>query len=112
MNYTPTPEISGTHLQGYITTTRAELTRAFGNPLWESDHTEKVTLEWAVLFEDGTIATVYDWKRYEPRPLGLDEVFQYNIGGLSPRAVDLVTATLEAQKIADGYAVHIGQVSA
>jgi hypothetical protein len=96
MKHTTTTEISGTHLQGYVTTTRGELTRLFGSP-WEQDSTEKVTLEWGVLFEDGTIATVYDWKRYEPRELGLDEEYQYHVGGLSPRAVELITQALEAE---------------
>ena len=111
MDYTRAEETSGTYLQGYITTTRDELTRAFGEPIWECDYTEKVTIEWGVLFEDGTLATIYDWKRYEERELGQEEEYAYHIGGLSPRAVELVTATLEAQKVADGYAVHIGQVS-
>jgi translation initiation factor IF-1 len=26
---------------------------------------DKVTIEWGIRFEDGTIATIYDWKRYE-----------------------------------------------
>jgi len=97
MKYTATAEISGTHLQGYVTTTRGELTRLFGNP-WQADSSEKVTLEWGVLFDDGTIATVYDWKRYEPRELGLNEEYAYHVGGLSPRAVELITQALEKEK--------------
>jgi hypothetical protein len=93
MEYTTTAEVSGTYLQGYITTTRAKLTRAFGEP-WEQDFAEKVTLEWGVLFADGTLATIYDWKRYEDRELGQEEEYAYHIGGLSPRAVQLITETL------------------
>jgi hypothetical protein len=94
MNHTRTQEINGTSLQGYTETTRADLTRAFGEPIWYGDHTEKVTIEWGVLFADGTLATVYDWKRYTEKELGADEVYQYHIGGESAHAVELIEQAL------------------
>jgi hypothetical protein len=46
------------------------------------------------LFDNGTVATIYDWKRYEMGTPALDEVFQYNIGGHSLQAVILVKQAL------------------
>ena len=90
-------DISGTSLQGYIETTKTDLIRAFGDPIWFGEDGEKVTIEWGLLFEDQTIATIYDWKRYEQGTPANDELMTYNIGGLTPRAVDLVKKAL-AQK--------------
>jgi hypothetical protein len=80
---------SGTSLQGYITTTLRRLITAFGQPQYHGEG-DKVTVDWAMVFEDGTVATVYDWKRYELGTPALDEVFQYNIGGENKEAAYLV----------------------
>ena len=88
-----TEEIAGTSLQGYIETTRAELTRVFGEPI-EYEEGGKVTIEWGILFEDGTIATIYDWKRYELGSPTDPEVMQFNIGGFSVRAAELVKSSM------------------
>jgi hypothetical protein len=79
---------------GEIQTTRAELTKTFGEPI-EYEMGEKVTLEWGILFEDGTIATIYDWKRYELGTPAQNEKIVYHVGGMSPRACELVTEALQ-----------------
>lgn len=77
--------INGTCLQGYIETTYDELVKVFGEPTrLEGD---KVTVEWILQFSDGTVATIYDWKLSET-PM---EYYPWHIGGMSRRAVDLVT---------------------
>ena len=88
-----TEQTAGTFLQGHIETTRAELTRVFGEPT-HYEEGDKVTLEWGILFEDGTIATIYDWKRYELGTPTDPEVLQWHIGGLTARAVDLVKSSI------------------
>lgn len=88
-----TEETAGTSLQGYIETTRAELTRFFGEPT-EYGEGGKVTIEWGILFEDGTIATIYDWKRYELGSPTDPELIAYNVGGFSARAVELVKSSI------------------
>lgn len=93
-----TEETAGTSLQGYIETTRAELTRVFGKPI-EYGEGGKVTIEWGILFDDGTIATIYDWKRYELGSPTDPEVMQFNIGGFSVRAAELVKSSM-SKKIA------------
>lgn len=83
-------------LEGYITTTRRELAAKFGEPDMTGTIDNKVTTEWVLKFEDGTIATIYDWKRYDD-DLGapeLDEVYQWHIGGQSKAAVYAVSGAL------------------
>ena len=81
----PTVSINGTCLQGYIETTYEELVKVFGKPTeLEGD---KVTREWILQFSYGTVATIYDWKQLET-PM---EYYPWHIGGMSQRAVELVT---------------------
>lgn len=85
---------NGTSLQGYVTETFRTLAETFGSP--ESLGVEdKITVEWAIQFEDGTVATIYDWKRYELGAPGLDEVYEWHIGGHTLSAVDRVVTALE-----------------
>ena len=76
-------EANGTHLQGYIRATYAELVERFGEPEGGGD---KTTVEWCLAFEDGTIATIYDWKEYETPMYAYD----WHIGGKSNTAVTRV----------------------
>ncbi len=87
-----TQETSGTSLQGYTKTTRRKLTEAFGEPVKYIQ--SKVTIKWGILFEGGVIATIYDWKRYELGEPSQDEEMTYNIGGLTPEAVERVEEAL------------------
>jgi len=98
MNSTKEIAISGTSLQGYIETTKAELVSVFGDPITFGDSGDKVTIEWGIRFEDGTIATIYDWKRYELGTPADNERMTYNIGGLNQRAVELVNLAIKNNK--------------
>jgi hypothetical protein len=97
MKSTKEIEIAGTFLQGYVETTKAELVSVFGDPIQYADG-DKVTIEWGIRFEDGTIATIYDWKRYERGTPKDNERMTYNIGGLTPRAVELVNLAIKNNK--------------
>jgi len=97
MKSTKEIEIAGTFLQGYVETTKTELVSVFGDPITYADG-DKVTIEWGIRFEDGTIATIYDWKRYEKGTPKNDELMTYNIGGLTPRAVELVNLAIKNNK--------------
>jgi hypothetical protein len=79
---------NGTCLQGYITTNYATLVKAFGPSLGEGD---KTTQEWILVGNDGTVATIYDWK-YGTTPM---HTCQWNIGGNKPQAVELVLNALK-----------------
>lgn len=90
-------ECNGTHLQGYITTDYATLVATFGDSMGAGD---KTTQEWILVGEDGTVATIYDWKQ-PSTPLHKCE---WHIGGLSYKAVELVQDALM------GYAVNAGEL--
>jgi len=93
---TRTEETSGTWLQGSVLTTRAKLTNAFGEPTqYENEFDGKITIEWGIRFEDGAIATIYDWKRYELGTPAEDELITYNIGGVDLGAVRNVNDALK-----------------
>jgi len=83
----------GSCLKGYLTATRRKIESVFGSPL-EFGEGDKVTTEWVVEFEDGTIATIYDWKRYEDGAPELDENCVWNIGGYSMDAVKALKKAL------------------
>ena len=65
---------NGTSLIGYITTTYAALREKLGEP---QTHGDKTTAEWCLEFQDGAVATIYDWKCSET-PL---HVYDWHIGG-------------------------------
>lgn len=94
MNFIKDVRVSdGTSLQGYTETTMRKLIEVFGQPEYYGDGGDKVTVEWCLKFEDGTVATIYDWKRYELGTPELDELIHWNVGGFSPVAL----ATVEYQ---------------
>lgn len=87
---------NGLALEGYVTATRRELAAKFGEPDMTGTVDNKVTTEWLLRFEDGTIATIYDWKRYEEAAGApdLDEVYNWHIGGQTTAAVYAVSGAL------------------
>jgi hypothetical protein len=93
MNFQKDLRINGTSLKGYITATYEELVAVFGQPTHGPDDREgdKVTCEWQLLFEDGTYATIYDWKT-DYTPMG---AYEWHIGGKSFASVLRVTETFE-----------------
>jgi hypothetical protein len=80
MKFTTDADANMTSLQGYMPARYEELVAVFGEP---TDSGDKTTAEWALKFEDGTIATIYDWKEYST------PMYEYNwhIGGKSKQAV-------------------------
>ena len=88
----------GGSLQGYFTATRREIEEVFGNPTIAcSDTWEKVTVEWVIKFEDGTYASIYDYKRYEEGTPALDEEYEWHIGGASFRSAELVSEAMRKE---------------
>jgi hypothetical protein len=77
-------DANGTSLQGYLPARFDQLVEVFGEP---TDSGDKTTAEWCLQFEDGTVATIYDWKEYET-PMGL---YHWHVGGESKLAVTRVT---------------------
>jgi hypothetical protein len=53
-------EIGGSHLQGYTTSTFQNIIDKLGKPHSQGD-AYKTDAQWAFKFEDGTVATLYNW---------------------------------------------------
>lgn len=78
---------NGTGLAGYCEAKYAEIEEVLGEPSFGPDDPSgdgKVTCQWILQFEDGTIATLYDYK-HGCTPFGL---YRWHIGGISRAAVD------------------------
>lgn len=73
--------IDGTCYQGNMNAPYKILVKVFGEPM--EGCTTKTQAEWEIRFEDGTVATIYDWKVQVPK----EEVTQWNIGGRSYTSV-------------------------
>jgi hypothetical protein len=80
MKFITDADANGTSLQGYMRATYDQLVARFGQPDGGGD---KTTVEWCLEFEDGTVATIYDWKEYETPMYAYD----WHIGGRSKMAV-------------------------
>jgi len=80
MKFTTDADANMTSLQGYMPARYEELVTVFGEP---TDSGDKTTAEWALEFEDGTVATIYDWKEYST-PM---YTYNWHIGGMSKLAV-------------------------
>ena len=95
-----TIDINGTSLQGEVTATYAELCDLFGGH--HDGDGYKVDAEWYVQFDDGTIATIYNWKNgknYEgENGLPLEQIRDWHIGGTSPQAETLVQIALDLHR--------------
>ena len=97
MKYEKFEDITGTHLQGHISTTYENIVSVLGKQHHNGDD-YKTDAEWSIKFEDGTIATLYNWKNGKnycgDEGCELEDIIEWNIGGHSPRAVDLLTNLL------------------
>jgi len=88
---------NGTSLKGHVTTTMRDLISAFGEPTFYYPG-EKVTVEWVHTFSDGSVATIYDWKRYDLGAPDMDELMEYNVGGFNRDVVELVKSAVLAKE--------------
>lgn len=89
-----------TCLQGYVDTSYAHLIQRFGKPLPGSGD-GKTDAEWIVKTEEGTLATIYNWKN-GPAYNGkygtpVEKITRWNIGGHSRLAVHAICDILKQQ---------------
>jgi len=89
-------DINGTHLQGHIKCSYDRLTELLGEPMEGDGY--KVDAEWALQFDDDTISTIYNWKNGKSycgdRGLSVENINEWNIGGISINAVSHVNNIL------------------
>ena len=88
-------DTNGTCLQGYVTAQYKHLRGLLGKS-HESDGF-KVDWEWDIEFEDGTVATIYNWKsgpNYGYDTVGPGQITEWNVGGFHQQAVENVKKSL------------------
>ena len=91
MKFTKDALLNGTSFKGDFYATYDEIVAVFGQPdFGPNKDGDKVTCEWCLEFEDGTVATIYDWKQYET-PMGN---YLWHIGGHDYEAVERVLETM------------------
>lgn len=88
--------ITGSERFGFLTTTYNVLVELFGEPIkrhWEID------VEWYIKFEDGTIATIYNYRNGKnylgKKGKAVEDIMHWNIGGFNSSAVRLVHNTIK-----------------
>ena len=82
---------SGTSLVGYFEATFWAVMEKLGNPLEGCD---KTTCEWVIEFEDGLVATIYDYKASQSPMYSPDVPYQWHIGGHKGEAAERVGVCL------------------
>jgi len=99
-------ETSGTHLQGYIQANYADLVSTFGIPMVWDDY--KSDAEWQVCFEDGTRATIYNYKNGKNYcgidGLDVQDITEWHIGGFDKKAVERVLKAVGAVNLTEFFA--------
>jgi hypothetical protein len=74
-----------THLQGVITCSYTDLVSTFGEPMAEGFDDYKSDAEWVVQFEDGTVATIYNWKNGKnycgDEGQAVQDIREWHVGG-------------------------------
>ena len=90
---------NGTSLQGYINVDYKTLCKVFGKETCNGDG-YKVDAEWLLQFNDGVVATIYNYKDGKnycgARGLAKSKITDWHVGGRSARAVANVEQMLEA----------------
>ena len=92
---------SGTCLQGCITdTSYITLVSTFGEPMKDGFDNYKSDAEWLVQFDDGTVATIYNWKNGKnycgDEGTPTTQIRDWHIGGYEGDAVDRVKQALRS----------------
>ena len=95
--------VNGTSFQGYIECDYKILIEVFGEPDAECDG-YKVDREWVLKFEDGAVATIYNYKNgknYCGPQQGLkpEDIKKWHVGGKSKMAVTLVEMSIDAKEL-------------
>lgn len=93
-------DLNGTSLQGYVDVPFSKVVSVFGEP-GDCDG-YKVAFQWEIVFADGTVAAIYDYKSsslYDdgnptPAAMRAAEFSDWHIGGHNKRAVELVHLAL------------------
>jgi hypothetical protein len=91
----------GAGLAGHVTATRAQLTELLGEPNTEGSEDGKVTTQWYLTFPNGSVATLYDYKRYELGAPAMHEMCVWHIGARTQMGVDALLKELATLQQSD-----------
>ena len=95
MKFTNDANANMTGLKGEFPITFAELVEIFGRPKYGPNaDLDKTTCEWALEFEDGTRASIYDYKT-PFTPMG---EYEWHIGGFDALAYTHVVDTIQLHR--------------
>jgi len=89
--------IDHTHLQGRVDVGYSLLCKLFGQPFDGDGY--KCDAEWQIEFEDGTLATIHNWKNgrnycgAEGTPT--EQIWSWCVGGHDDRALELIRGMIE-----------------
>jgi hypothetical protein len=90
--------VNGTHFQGNVRTTYDELVNILGQPK-KGSADEKTTCEWRLEFEDGAVATIYDWKMgTTPK-----DIYNWHVGAKDHTALDNLQEALNIPVVKAKY---------
>ena len=91
--------LDGTHLQGLINIDYDKLVKLFGLPIQLGSDGYKIDSEWVLKFDDGKIATIYNWKdghnylgRYGK---DVEDITEWHIGGHDSVVVDRIKKIID-----------------
>lgn len=91
------------HLQGYIKADYEELVQAFSSQRVNGFDDYKIDAEWHILFEDGTVVTVYNWKNGRnymgSQGMDVEDMVEWNVGGFSKIALFRLAEVLNKQTV-------------
>lgn len=86
-------------LRGCIEVSYADIVKAFGEPMREGFDDYKSDAEWTIAFEDGTRASIYNWKdgiNYcGEQGTPTEQITDWHIGGFDEKALERVSEVLE-----------------
>ena len=91
-------QANGTCLKNQVDCSFDELIDAFGHPTSGKSADEKCQVEWVILFEDGRVCTIYDWKEYDTP---VEHVRDWHLGGqdnIAPKRVKELIMDNQANK--------------
>ncbi len=86
-------KMCGSHFLGAFDSVKLEeLHEKFGSPMIYSDEEGdyKVKYQWCIEFEDGLIATIYDWKVDYSQKCVMTQPIEWHVGGHDPRVMDRI----------------------
>lgn len=92
-------KVTGSYLLGYIDVSYQKLCAVFGPPNLKGSADGKVMAEWAIEFEDGEVATIYDFKTchtYCGNGLMPEQNTDWNIGGFNTVCVHRIHKLIAA----------------